>query len=112
MSCITVIGRRRYVDDGCDDKFQWSRPEWTKSKAKRLEDMALNSKPEMRAVAAAHPRIRDGLLWGLLEDESIVVRRAAVKNPKLNRRMRSLAAQDEDAGIRAYVALLEDALEL
>jgi len=99
-----MIGARRYVEEGCDDKFAWSRPEWTKSKAKRLEEMALSERAALRAVAAAHPKIRPGMLWGLLQDEDVVVRRAAVKNPKLDRRMRSLAAQDEDAGIRAYVA--------
>lgn len=106
VSCITVIGRRYSVPEGCEEPLRYTGPEWTTSKAKRLYDMAVSTNPKKRAVAAAHPRTRPGVLWGLLTDEDVIVRTAAVKNPKLDARMRSLAAQDEDAGIRAYAKFL------
>ena len=106
MSCITIIGRRYSVPEGCEEPLKYTSPPWTDSKAKRLVDMALSSDPNKRAVAAAHPKLRPGLLWELLRAESVRVRTAAVKNPNLDSRMRSLAAQDEDAGIRAYAKFL------
>lgn len=107
MSCITMTGRRRVVDNDCkDDALKYSSPVWSLSKAKRLENMALSPEAALRAVAANHPKTRAGVLWGLLQDEDVAVRRAAVKNPRIDARMLRLASQDVDPGIATYAKIL------
>lgn len=109
MSCITVIGRRRYYEEGCDDTLPRSMPEWTASKDGRLYRMAESKNPKMRAVAAGHPRLPQGWMFQMLRDPDVAGRRAAVKNPALPDALMKYARGDKDPGIAAYANLmLED----
>lgn len=73
----------------------------------RLERMALSDKPELRRVAAAHPKISRRFLMALIMDDDVTVRREAVKNANVTEGMIVLAIHDADVGIVAYAKMLK-----
>lgn len=82
-----------------------SLPRWTDGKRKRLVGFARSEDPWQRAVAAGHPKTPSNLLLELLLDDSVHVRRCAVKNPTMTQPLFEIAARDEDPGISAYARM-------
>ena len=104
MSCITIIGNKKLAH-ATGPALPQSSPEWTASKAKRLMGMALSSRDTTRAVAAAHPRLPESMLWEFMTDKSLLVRHCAVQNTATTREMLTVWLEDKDPGIRAYARM-------
>lgn len=107
MSCIAVVGRRRFFGPECNVILPRSLPPWTKSKDARLKNFSVDKNPLVRQIAAAHPRTPHDRLVELVTDEDVNVRRAAIKNPAVTERMIRIALDDEDRGIAAYARMLQ-----
>lgn len=106
MSCVNMLGGYAGYPGG--PPLKRSEPPWTRAKARRLDGMARDPNPQVRAVAANHPKIPDATLRALLRDEDVSVRRAAAKNPSIDRAMLRIALKDEDPGIAAYCKMVLD----
>lgn len=107
MSCITVIGRRRFWEGGCsEERLPFSSPPWTRSKMRRLVGYATSADPRERAVAAANPKTPYDLMRVLAGDPEVSVRRWVVKNPALPEGLVRYMAEDKDPGVRAYARMV------
>lgn len=103
MSCINLVGRRREWNPECDVKLPRTLPLWTKSKQRRLDEMAVHPNPSIRAVAAGHPKLSPiSAVLMVLDEQDVNVRRALVKNPAVSTTVIEQMVFDKDAGVRAY----------
>lgn len=71
----------------------------------RLELFARAYNPNLRAVAAQHPKTSERTLMLLAHDEDLKVRRSLALNPALPESVRRVLEEDEDAGISLYARL-------
>lgn len=106
MSCITLIGRNVYFGEECDVPLPHASPEWTATKAGRLEGMARSGDAWQRAIAAGHPRLPEGLAEVLRTDPHVLVRISLVKNPRYTDTIAPRMRDDEDPRIRAFVEMV------
>lgn len=108
MSCISAIQTRLTPEQLAraeKQKFKYSSPRWRASLGLRLESMAKDSNPLIRAAAASHYRIPIIMQLELAGDRDPVVRRALASNPSADGSTLFLLAHDDDEETRGRVAL-------
>lgn len=100
-----MIGKERVWNQACEVPLPRHSPLWTKSKERRLFEMAASIDARIRAVAANHPRIFGYSSLGLLLDPDPFVRSAAVRNTGITYGALRVASGDIDPGIAAYAKM-------
>lgn len=108
MSCITLIGRHRHFEDGCEYHLPRSSPPFRDSLWMRLVNMAFSEDPFHRAVAASDPNLPEEFIPRLAKDETLLVRISLAKNIRHEAIVLPLLKDDEDPGIRAYVKMVTE----
>lgn len=111
MSCVSFLTPRQRealaraaAADAGPPLSSFASPPVTAGTLRRIQAMAQDAKPGIRASAAAHRHAPAAVLMALARDVEVGVRAAVARNAWASiEALRSLAA-DVDAGVRAWVA--------
>lgn len=114
MSCVTFLTdeQRRQLSLGAADPTPVSTfrsPPVTAAMLRRIRLLARDSRPGIRASAAAHPHAPGEVLHTLAKDGDVRVRVALARNAWAPVEVLAALAQDPDPGVRQWVAVHERA---